>query len=210
MNASEPSDELCREELDSLLRIFERSDEPETVREAFSRLCLFFAWASQHYIEAVFPRNVSIEDVLFRDWDGAVRLDEYSAWFARIVALRMTEQSGDAEALPSKPLQVIRPDLAFGWANPPNRPPEPDYVHLERDVQMSACVALLERKDPGRGKRGRAKKKVAKWFGCKIRRVEEALRRCPPDLGLWADAPVETLDEIRKSIKPFPFRNSAN
>ncbi|WP_043758362.1 hypothetical protein [Imhoffiella purpurea] len=209
MNASEPHQELCREELDSLLRIFERSDEPEVVKEAFERLCLFFAWAGQHYIDTVFPRNVNIEDALFRDWDGAVRLEEYSAWFARIVALRMTGQSGDAEE-PRKTLQVIRPDQAFGWANPPHRPSETEWISLERDVQMSACVALLEIKDPGRGKRTRAKKKVANWFGCSLRRVQQALNRCPPDLGLWANSSAETLDEIRKSINPFPFRISAD
>lgn len=204
----QPSRELCREELDSLLLIFERSDEPEVVKEAFEHLCLFFAWAGRHYIDTVFPRDVNIEDMLFRDWDGAKSLSEYSAWFTRVVAFRMTGQGVNAEALPWKSLQVIRPDQAFGWANPPGRSPEPDYVHVERDVQMSACVALLERKDTGRGKRTRAKKKVANWFNCSVTRVEQALRKCPPDWGLWADSPPETLDEIRKSIKPFPYRST--
>ena len=194
MSASEPSNELCSEELDSLLRIFERSDEPETVKYVFSRLCLYFAWASQNFNEVV-PT---------RDGNGAVRISECLAWFARIVALRMTGQDGDAEVLPSKPLQVAHPDQVLGWDNPPNRPPEPAYVHIERDVQMSACIALFERGDSERGKRGRAKKRVAKIFGCSVRRVEEAMRQCPSYL--WVKKSTETLQEIRTNVEPFPFR----
>ncbi len=189
---SEP--ELCCEDLLNLLRVFEYSDEPEAVRAVFGRLCEFFALAARRSTDAVPCRDTS----------EAIPLAQYSALFTRVVALRMTGQDGNTEEPPLKPEQIVRPDVAFGWAKPRGRSAEPAFVRTERSIEMSMCVALHERTDADDGHRERAKKRVAQLFGCGIRRIEQALSECPT--WYWANIATKDLQSTRKSIKSYRIR----
>jgi hypothetical protein len=188
--------EMCCEDVLNLLRVFEYSDEPEDIKAVFGRLCEYFAWAARRGIDAV-P---------CRDTGNAIPLAQYSALFTRVVALRMTGQGGNAEEPPLGALKGIAPDQAFGWAPPPNRPPELKGERFERDYAMAACVELFERKDSGRGKRKRAVERVAQLHNCKERRVRAALSFFARAGVGFGHLSTTELEEIRGDIKPLSPR----
>ena len=68
--------ELNCKDLRFLLGVLRYSDEPEVKKHAFSKLCEFFASAEYW----------STERVLCPDRPEAVPLDEFYAWFGRLVA----------------------------------------------------------------------------------------------------------------------------
>jgi hypothetical protein len=160
--------ELSCEELRALLFVFEDSDEPEVITTVFSRLCEFFASAEHRGVDAV-P---------CRDRDKPVPLHEFSVWFARVVALRMTGQESDYQIVRRQSdYQIVRPDKAFSWSHPPHRPSGSKYARIERDYAMAACVELFERRYSGSDRRTYAKERVANLFNCSVSLVSTALRR---------------------------------
>ncbi|WP_295885529.1 hypothetical protein [uncultured Thiohalocapsa sp.] len=188
--------ELSCEALRALLFVFEGSDEPEVIKTVFSRLCEFFASAEHRGIDAA-P---------CRDRDKPVPLHEFSVWFARVVALRMTGQKSDYQIVRRQSdYQIVRPDVAFGWAKPRGGSAEPASARTARNIEISMCVALHERTDTGDGHRERAKKRVAQLFRCGIRRVEQALSECPTSY--WVGTATEDLQSTRRNITPFPIRS---